>query len=222
MANMRVSRLWPSHTIAFEMSRSARRFAENRIKDAVADWNNHTKIELLEYPTEWLVRFPSSINPQRFKFARTFYGIRAFSTDAGWKNQGLQYLYFLFPNVDDPTQNPDYNANVGALVHEIGHVLGLWHEQQRMDRDDHVIVNPFLMSDDEYKSNYAKKIPPWTLTHGAYDCNSVMHYPEILPEFTINPNGNCTSGIGWLRRSDGTGGATWLSQGDIDAINNFY
>ena len=62
-------------------------------------------------------------------------------------------------------------------MHEIGHSLGMWHEQQRNDRDDHIEVlwdnlGSYVGQFYKHKSSVDLGVP--------YDLGSVMHYsPKV-------------------------------------------
>ncbi|MBU45712.1 MAG: hypothetical protein CMN76_21070 [Spirochaetaceae bacterium] len=65
------------------------------------------------------------------------------------------------------------NCGFGAAVHEIGHAMGLWHEQTRLDRDEYVNV---YLDRTTNSSQYTKKVAGDAYDIGAYDFESIMHY----------------------------------------------
>ncbi|XP_018321358.1 bone morphogenetic protein 1-like isoform X2 [Agrilus planipennis] len=109
----------------------------------------------------------------------------------------------------------------GIVVHELGHVVGFWHEHTRPDRDNHVLIfRDNIMSGQEYNFN--------KLTEGevnslglTYDYDSIMHYARntfskgtyldtILP---VEVTGRKRPEIGQRVR---------LSEGDISQTNLLY
>jgi len=63
---------------------------------------------------------------------------------------------------------------VGYIIHELMHILGFWHEQQRSNREDFVTVTNALATGNA--SNYG--IVANANEYGKYDFQSVMHYFE--------------------------------------------
>lgn len=64
----------------------------------------------------------------------------------------------------------------GIVVHELGHVIGFWHEHTRPDRDDHVqIIYKNIMAGQEYNFNKMKEADVNSLDE-PYDFESIMHY----------------------------------------------
>ena len=67
-----------------------------------------------------------------------------------------------------------YYCSFSATVHEIGHVLGFWHEQSRPDRDQYVNIHQQNIKSG-FEPNFYKESAINSLGV-PYDFNSIMHY----------------------------------------------
>ncbi|MVO07632.1 hypothetical protein GOQ30_00470 [Flavobacterium sp. TP390] len=129
----------------------------------------------------------------------------AYSTSIGRKG-GQQII-----SVD-----PRYYGS-GNVVHEIGHAVGLIHEQKRPDRDNYIIVN------------YSNIRPNWTSQYdkcssctpnGTFDYSSIMLYGSRASSSVVY-----NTSIPAMTRKDGSiwnAQRSYLSTGDKAAINAKY
>jgi hypothetical protein len=67
------------------------------------------------------------------------------------------------------------HCSAGATIHEIGHAMGLFHEQTRHDRDQFVKINWENVTP-ETRFNFEKHSKTVGTDTGPYDFDSIMHY----------------------------------------------
>eukprot|EP00755_Sulcionema_specki_P001393 Sspe_Gene.116825::Locus_106722_Transcript_1_1_Confidence_1.000_Length_938::g.116825::m.116825 len=100
-------------------------------------------------------------------------------------------------------------CGVGSTVHEIGHSLGLMHEQVRSDRDDYVVVHLDRVLPGK-GSNFEKRSKGDVLP---YDYASIMHYGA----YYFNSDGRPT-----IDSPEHIGSRSHLSVLDVKTIDFLY
>jgi hypothetical protein len=114
----------------------------------------------------------------------------------------------------DPNSPSD--VHIRTTIHEMGHVIGLYHEHQRPDRDSYVSVTGFD------PLNLSIITGDTSFSVGDFDCGSVMLYTSInscTPTSGSSCLGSCV-GVpipGWS-----AGAPLSLTDGDIASVNFLY
>ncbi|MDX2347142.1 MAG: M12 family metallopeptidase [Legionella sp.] len=100
------------------------------------------------------------------------------------------------------------------VAHELGHLIGLWHEQARLDRDKYIKV-AWENIDNAHYHNFKKRAGEGQ-NQGSYDYDSIMHYSETAFSQNEKPT--------LIPRMLGVqiGQRTHLSAGDIASVNALY
>jgi hypothetical protein len=187
---------WPWGTIPYTVDSDA--FPEGtgrraKIQAAIDHWNSRSRLKWVPdpaFPTLWWVRFVEGDAPCRSPVGRQF---------------------SLFPggqNIGCPARETQA-FSVHTILHEMGHSAGLFHEHQRPDRDDYVVVTGG-------GDNYDRKDPDEVILLTPYDYFSVMHYDrggnvvDAPPQYAIGTIGSRLSYLDLLALEQAHG----LGRGD--------
>lgn len=108
----RTSGRWPNNTVYYDIDSSLP--DQNRALDAIKHWEANTSINFVQRTSQsnYIYFTPGS-------------GCSSYVGMVGGRQ-----------NITLAT-----GCSTGNTIHEIGHAIGLWHEQSRVDRDKHIKIN---------------------------------------------------------------------------------
>jgi len=181
---------WPNCQVPYEIDPALPN--QQRVTDAIAHWEANTAFR---FPLRTAANQAQYPNYVRF-------------TDAGgcWSLVGMQG--------GQQTISLGAGCSTGNAIHEIGHTVGLWHEQSREDRDLFVTIN-WQNIQAGMAAQFNQHITDGD-DLGTYDYGSIMHYPRTA----FSANGQDT-----ITPSDPNaqiGQRNGLSPGDIAAVQAMY
>ena len=191
--------LWTNGTVYYSFSSNISPRLQHLLEEAMAEWQNATCLQFLPRDKEEdYVKFYSHPNEEYC------------TCDSVGRRGGEQVIKL------------GYSCQMkGELLHTIGHVIGLWHEQARPDRDMYVqILNENI--EEGQKKNFEKR-NEFTIDYQGtdYDFGSIMH----LDGAAYSKNGYETTVV--LREykelgEDIIGQREELSDNDKKRVNTLY
>nr|AHH80651.1 tolloid [Antheraea pernyi] len=153
-ATNRKERIWDNGVIPYEIDGNFSGAHKSLFKQAMRHWENFTCVKFVEKDGD--------LHKDYIVFTERPCGCCSF---VGKRGGGAQAIS-IGKNCD----------KFGIVVHELGHVVGFWHEHTRPDRDHHVqIIRDNIMHGQEYNFNKLTDEEVNSLGQ-TYDYDSIMHY----------------------------------------------
>ncbi|ASQ44584.1 Dot/Icm T4SS effector Zinc-dependent metalloprotease LegP [Legionella clemsonensis] len=185
---------WPEGLVPFEIAEDLPFKNKLAVLQAINHWQEKTNVKFIELTSKNRSQYADYISfvPAEGTTCSSFVG----------KEGGRQEI------------NLSPRCTTMNTVHEIGHALGLWHEQSRADRANFIRIL-WENVEEEHQYNFDQHLTDGK-DFGAYDYQSIMHYGP----YAFSKNGQKTI----IPLVDGVeiGQRKQLSEKDIAAINTMY
>ena len=185
---------WPGGVVPYTMAGGLSATMQNRIAEAINHWNTNLAgvIQLV----------PRTTQSDYAQFTPVSSGC---SSPVGY-----------FPGEGIHPINLSAACDAGNVAHEIGHIVGLDHEQNRLDRDSYVSINLSKVSSG-MEVNF--QIDNSFQNYNFYDFASLMHYSlyafSVDGSMTIIPKVTVPAGVTVGQRQG-------LTIGDINSVRLMY